>query len=47
MILKVLYNKYPEAILLHIADMKATYVLESPGLLEQFKDGLIEYVAHN
>lgn len=42
-----LYNKYPEAILLHIADMKATYVLESPGLLEQFKDGLIEYVAHN
>ena len=42
-----LYNKYPEALLLHIADMKATYVLESPGLLEDFKEGLVEYITKN
>ena len=28
-----LYDKYPEALILQIADMTATYVLESPGLL--------------
>lgn len=40
----ILFNKYPEAILLHMADMKATYILESPGLLEEFKEGLAEYM---
>lgn len=40
----ILYNKYPEAILLQIADMTATYILESPGLLDDFKDGLNEYM---
>lgn len=40
-----LYNKYPEAVLLQYADMIATYVLESPGMLEDFKDGLEEYLS--
>lgn len=39
-----LYNKYPEAVLLQMADMRATYLVESPGLLEDFKDRLGEYV---
>ena len=38
-----LYNKYPEALVLQYADMIATYVLESPGLLEDFKDQLDQY----
>lgn len=41
-----LFNKYPEALLLHIADMKATYIIESPGMLEQFKEGLIDYLVN-
>lgn len=39
-----LYNKYPEAVLLQMADMRATYLVESPGLLEDTKDKLAEYV---
>lgn len=42
-----LFNKYPEALLLHIADMKATYIIESPGMLEHFKEGLADYMAKN
>lgn len=38
-----LFNKYPESLIIHIADMVATYVLESPGMLEDFKDGLTTY----
>ena len=37
------YNKYPEAIVLHNADLIATYVLESPGMLEEFKERLDQY----
>lgn len=37
------FNKYPEAVILHNADLIATYVLESPGLLENFKNNLEEY----
>ena len=37
------YNKYPEAIVLHNADLIATYVLESPGMLEEFKEHLDQY----
>ena len=40
----VLYDKYPEAIALQIADMTATYILESPGLLEEFKERLADYI---
>ena len=43
----VLYNKYPEAILLQIADMTATYIIESPGLLDEFKERLIDYIHPN
>lgn len=39
-----LYNKYPEAVLLQMADMRATYLVESPGLLEDIKDRLCDYV---
>ena len=39
-----LFDKYPESLLLHMADMRATYILESPGLLEDFKDGLADYM---
>ena len=39
-----LFDKYPESLLLHMADMRATYILESPGLLEDFKDGLANYM---
>lgn len=39
-----LFNKYPESLLLHMADMRATYIVESPGMLEQFKEGLVEYL---
>lgn len=39
-----LFNKYPESLLLHMADMRATYIVESPGMLEQFKEGLAEYL---
>lgn len=39
-----LYNKYPEAILLQMADMRATYIIESPGMLENFKEGLADYL---
>lgn len=39
-----LFNKYPESLILHIADMKATYILESPGMLEDFKAGLDTYL---
>lgn len=42
-----LFNKYPESIILHIADMKATYILESPGMLEDFKAGLDTYLNRN
>lgn len=42
-----LFNKYPESIILHIADMKATYILESPGMLEDFKVGLDTYLSRN
>lgn len=42
-----LFNKYPESIILHIADMKATYILESPGMLEDFKAGLDTYLNKN
>lgn len=42
-----LFNKYPESIILHIADMKATYILESPGMLEDFKAGLDNYLNRN
>ena len=42
-----LFNKYPESIILHIADMKATYILESPGMLEDFKVGLDTYLNRN
>ena len=37
------YNKYPEAIVLHNADLIATYVLESSGMLEEFKEHLEQY----
>ena len=37
------YNKYPEAIVLHNADLIATYVLESSGMLEEFKEHLDQY----
>ena len=37
------YNKYPEAIVLHNADLIATYVLESPDMLEEFKEHLDQY----
>ena len=37
------YNKYPEAIVLHNADLIATYVLESSGMLEEFKKHLDQY----
>lgn len=40
----ILYNKYPEAILLQIADMTATYIVESPGLLDEFKERLVDYI---
>lgn len=39
-----LYNKYPEAILLQMADMRATYIVESPGMLEEFKERLADYL---
>ena len=39
-----LFNKYPESLLLHMADMRATYILESPGMLEDFKAGLDAYL---
>lgn len=39
-----LYNKYPEAVLLQMADMRATYLVESPGLLEDFKERLGDYI---
>lgn len=39
-----LFNKYPESLLLHMADMRATYILESPGMLEDFKAGLDVYL---
>lgn len=42
-----LFNKYPESLILHIADMKATYILESPGMLEDFKAGLDVYLNKN
>lgn len=42
-----LFNKYPEALILHNADMIATYVLESEGMLENFREGLDQYVNHN
>lgn len=42
-----LFNKYPESLILHIADMKATYILESPGMLEDFKAGLDTYLKRN
>lgn len=42
-----LFNKYPESLVLHIADMKATYILESPGMLEDFKAGLDTYLNKN
>lgn len=38
-----LYDKYPEALILQIADMTATYVIESPGLLEEYKERLKNY----
>ena len=38
------FNKYPEAIILHNADMIATYILESDGMLESFRENLKEYV---
>lgn len=38
-----LFNKYPEAIIIHNADMISTFVIESPGMLEDFKEGLIKY----
>ena len=41
------YNKYPEAIVLHNADLIATYVLESPGMLEEFKEHLDQYKKQN
>lgn len=41
----VLYDKYPEAIILQMADMRATYILESPGLLEEFRERLGDYIA--
>jgi hypothetical protein len=39
-----LFNKYPESLILHMADMRATYILESPGMLEDFKAGLDTYL---
>ncbi|MGM9543524.1 MAG: hydrolase [Romboutsia timonensis] len=39
-----LNNKYPEAIILQHADMVATYVLESEGMLEDFRERLQEYI---
>lgn len=38
-----LFNKYPESVIIHNADMIATFVLESPGMLEDFKEGLEAY----
>ncbi len=38
-----LFNKYPEALITHNADMIATYVIESPGLLKDFSDRLEVY----
>ena len=38
-----LYDKYPEALILQIADMTATYVIESPGLLEEYRENLNKY----
>lgn len=40
----LLFNKYPEALIIHMADMVSTYVIESPGMLEDFKDNLAEYM---
>lgn len=42
-----LFNKYPESLIIHNADLIATYVLESPGILEDFKAGLEEYKKEN
>lgn len=42
-----LFNKYPESLVLHMADMRATYILESPGMLEDFKAGLDKYLYGN
>lgn len=42
-----LFNKYPESLILHMADMRATYILESPGMLEDFKAGLDTYLNKN
>lgn len=39
-----LFNKYPESLLLHMADMRATYIVESPGMLEEFKERLADYL---
>lgn len=39
-----LFNKYPESLLLHMADMRATYILESPGMLEEFKERMADYL---
>lgn len=38
-----LFNKYPESIIIHNADLIATYVIESPGMLEDFKDNLDKF----
>ena len=40
------FNKYPEAIILHNADMIATYILESQGMLESFRENLDKYVGN-
>lgn len=40
----LLFNKYPESLIIHIADMIATYIIESPGMLEDFKENLEEYM---
>lgn len=42
-----LFNKYPESLIIHNADLIATYVLESPGILEDFRAGLEEYKKEN
>lgn len=39
-----LFNKYPEALIIHQADMVATYILESQGMLEEFKEQLQRYI---
>lgn len=39
-----LFSKYPESLVIHMADMIATYVIESPDMLDEFKNRLKKYM---